>query len=57
MMTGEYSLVNSKAASPKKPYRKPTLRVYGDIKEVTKSTGNDPTAMSDGGFAHFFKTF
>ena len=34
---GAYSLVNLNSASPKKPYQKPTLRVYGDIRDLTKS--------------------
>ena len=32
------SLEQTKA--PKKPYEKPVLRVYGDIKAVTRTVGN-----------------
>jgi hypothetical protein len=43
-MEGAYSLVNLKSDGPKKPYRKPELRVYGDINDLTKThtaaTGN-----------------
>jgi hypothetical protein len=55
MLKGAYSLVNSKSASPKKPYRKPTLRVYGDIKEITKTMGQ-LVASFDGGIGSMTKT-
>ena len=50
---GVYSLANSKPAGPKKPYQKPTLRVYGDIREVTK-TANNTGGMLDGGTGLMF---
>ena len=53
---GVYSLVNSTSASPKKTYQKPTLRVYGDIREVTKTTGNSLRARADGGGGAMTKT-
>jgi hypothetical protein len=37
----------------KKQYQKPTLRVYGDIKEVTKTTSNT-TGRLDGGTGNMF---
>ena len=48
--------MTSKSASPKKPYQKPTLQVYGDIKEVTKAVAANPVAHSDNGFASMIKT-
>ena len=48
--------MNPNPAIPKKPYLKPTLRVYGDIKKVTKSL-NDTTGKPDGGsFGIMIKT-
>ena len=32
--------MNLTSTTPKKPYQTPTLRVYGDIKELTKAHGN-----------------
>lgn len=32
-----------------KLYRSPKLVEYGDLHEVTRAVGNDPTAMNDGG--------
>ncbi len=36
--------------NPKKPYVKPTLRVYGGIKDLTKT--NVTTKVNDGGGGH-----
>lgn len=29
----------------KKPYRRPTLRVYGDLREITQASNANGTAM------------
>jgi hypothetical protein len=40
--------------NPKKEYRTPTLRVYGDIREITQAAGNNGK-HSDSGQVHLFK--
>jgi hypothetical protein len=32
-----------------KTYIRPQLQVYGDLREVTQSTGKSPNALTDGG--------
>lgn len=34
-------------AEPKKPYHKPELQVYGNIRDITRNTG--PKGAEDGG--------
>jgi hypothetical protein len=42
--------LNSTSDSPKKSYEKPTLRVYGDIKKITKThPGLNPNKDGGGG--------
>jgi hypothetical protein len=53
---GECTPVKSISASPKKPYQKPTLRVYGDIKELTKAISNVTGATDFGGSGSMIKT-
>jgi hypothetical protein len=47
--------MRSTLASPKKPYQKPTLRVYGDIKGLTMGN-NSPGGQYDGGVGAKIKT-
>ena len=44
------------SAVSKKQYQKPTLRVYGDIKEVTKTHGNVSGQLDGGSGSMFVKT-
>ena len=46
--------MNATSTTPKKPYGKPVLRVYGDIKELTKT--NVGTTHFDGGGGMHTKT-
>jgi len=46
---------NSRECGKKKPYQKPNLRVYGDIRTLTGTTGNH-MGMADGGSMAFSKT-
>lgn len=49
LMTIDVSTTNTDETElPKKPYSAPGLRVYGDIREVTKNMGGK-TGMNDGG--------
>jgi len=43
---------NSREYEKKKPYQKPNLRVYGDIRALTQSAGGS-TKNSDGGHGKF----
>jgi hypothetical protein len=40
-------MVKAVKREPKKPYSKPTLTVYGTVRELTQSTG--PNGRLDGG--------
>jgi hypothetical protein len=42
--------------SAKKPYVPPRLLVYGDLTELTQTTGNNPKANFDGGTGKNHKT-
>jgi hypothetical protein len=35
------------ARPPRKPYRRPVIHVYGDIRAITRAVGN--TGIADGG--------
>ena len=52
-MTGEPSSPQDKVQD-KKPYRRPRLEEYGDIREVTRSVGM--TGADDGGHASMSRT-
>ena len=40
--------------SPRKPYMKPELQIFGDLREITRAVGNK--GMDDGGMAGVDKT-
>ena len=47
--------MNPTAVTPKKPYRKPSLRVFGDIVKITRATFTGSDADT-GGFGGMIKT-
>jgi hypothetical protein len=42
------------SAKPKRPYRKPVLHVYGDIRAITRAVGT--TGLPDGGMGQMKRT-
>jgi hypothetical protein len=41
---------------PRKPYESPRVLVYGDIREITRTTGNTSVNLDGGGVLHLKQT-